>query len=68
MSHDLDLDHVMSSQNLIPIRDWFAKHVYAYGKLYPPFELLKKVTHDHLNPEPYCVYLENKFKAIYNIK
>jgi carboxypeptidase Taq len=68
MKHDLDLDHVMSSQNLIPIRDWFAKHVYAYGKLYPPFELLKKVTHDHLNPEPYCVYLENKFKAIYNIK
>ena len=68
MKHDLDVEKVMASTNLIPIRDWFAKHIYAFGKLYPPFELLKKVTKENLNPEPYCQYLETKFKAIYQLK
>jgi carboxypeptidase Taq len=68
MKQDLDVEKVMGSTNLIPIRDWFAKHLYAFGKLYPPFELLKKVTKENLNPEPYCQYLETKFKAIYQLK
>lgn len=68
MKKDLDLEFIMGSPNLIPIRDWFAKHVYAHGKLYPPFVLLKRVTKENLNPEPYCHYLEQKYKAIYNLK
>lgn len=68
MNKDLDVNRVMASSNLLPLRDWFEKHIYAHGKLYPPFELLKRVTKESLNPEPYCQYLETKFKKIYRLK
>lgn len=67
MEKDLSLDQTIASKNLIPIRDWFAKHVYVHGKLYPPFTLLKKVTGEDLNPSYYCDYLEAKFSKIYKI-
>ena len=67
MEKTLSLDKTIQSKNLLPIREWFAKHVYVYGKLYPPFVLLKKVTGEDLNPTYYCDYLEAKFSKIYKI-
>lgn len=67
MEGQLAFDQVVASKNLIPIRDWFAKEVYSHGKLYPPFELLKKITGEGLNPNPYCDYLEKKFGQLYGI-
>ena len=67
MEITLSLEKTIQSKNLIPIREWFAKHVYVYGKLYPPFVLLKKVTGEDLNPNYYCDYLETKFSKIYKI-
>ena len=67
MEKTLSLEKTIATENLIPIREWFAKHVYVYGKLYPPFVLLKKVTGEDLNPTYYCDYLEAKFSKIYKI-
>ena len=67
MEKDLSLEATIKSKNLIPIRDWFEKHVYAYGRLYPPFVLLKKITGEDLNPTYYCDYLEQKFSKIYQL-
>jgi len=67
MEKDLSLEKTIKSKKLFPIREWFSKHVYAYGKLYPPFALLKKVTGEDLNPSYYCDYLEEKFSKIYKI-
>ena len=67
MEKTLSLEKTIQSKNLLPIREWFAKHVYVYGKLYPPFVLLKKVTGEDLNPTYYCDYLEAKFSKIYKI-
>jgi carboxypeptidase Taq len=67
MERELDLEKTILSKQLLPIRDWFAKHVYAYGRLYPPFDLLKKVTKEDLNPSYYCDYLEEKFTKIYRL-
>jgi carboxypeptidase Taq len=68
MEKDVDLKTVIQEKKLTIIRDWFADKVYRYGKLYPPFELLKKVTGEDLNPLYYCDYLEKKFSKIYQIK
>ncbi len=67
MEKTLSLEKTIASENLIPIRDWFSKHVYVHGKMYPPFVLLKKVTGEDLNPSYYCDYLEAKFSKIYKI-
>jgi carboxypeptidase Taq len=68
MKESMNVDDVIASGNLLPLKEWFTKNIYQYGKLYPPFELLKRVTGEGLNPEYYCDYLEAKFGEIYNIK
>jgi carboxypeptidase Taq len=67
MEKDLSLEETIKSKNLIPIREWFAEKIYRFGKLYPPFVLLKKVTKEDLNPTYYCDYLETKFSEIYDL-
>jgi carboxypeptidase Taq len=67
MNKTIDVDAIIASGELDPLKEWFTKNIYVYGKLYPPFELLEKVTGEPLNPDYYCDYLEAKFGAIYNV-
>jgi carboxypeptidase Taq len=67
MEKTLSLEKSILNNDLIPVRDWFSKNLYVYGKLYPPFVLLKKVTGEELNPQYYCDYLEAKFTKIYKL-
>jgi len=67
MNKTMDVDAIIASGQLDPLKEWFTKNIYVYGKLYPPFELLEKVTGEPLNPNYYCDYLEAKFGAIYNV-
>ena len=67
MNQTMDVNAVIGSGDLSPLKAWFTKHIYVHGKLYPPFDLLKQVTGEALNPSYYCEYLEAKFGAIYNV-
>lgn len=67
LKKSLDIDLLIAQGNLIPIRDWFTKNVYIYGKLITPDELMKNATGEGLNPTYYCDYLENKFSKIYKL-
>jgi carboxypeptidase Taq len=67
MEKDLIIADIIKSGNLIPIKNWLTNNIYVYGKLLPPFELLKKVTKESLNPNYFCQYLEEKFKDIYQL-
>jgi carboxypeptidase Taq len=65
MEKELSIEETIKNKNLIPIRDWFSNNLYVYGALYTPFDLLKLVTNEDLNPSYYCDYLEEKFSNIY---
>ncbi len=67
MNQSMDVQAVIGSGDLSPLKEWFSKHIYVHGKLYPPFTLLKQVTGEELNPEYYCDYLEAKFGEIYHV-
>ena len=67
MNQSIDVQAVIGSGDLSPLKEWFSKHIYVHGKLYPPFTLLKQVTGEELNPEYYCDYLEAKFGEIYHV-
>jgi carboxypeptidase Taq len=43
------------------LREWLREHVYRHGSIYPPRELLERVTGSQLDPEPYLRYLQTKF-------
>jgi carboxypeptidase Taq len=44
-----------------PLREWLRQHVYRHGSVYPPRELLHRLTGSELDPEPYLQYLQQKF-------
>ena len=53
--------------NFKPINDWNREHIWKYGCLYKPVELIEKVFEGPFDPEYYISYLENKCKEIYGL-
>ena len=49
------------------ILDWLREHMYAYGQVYSPGEVARKVTGEDLNPEYYVQYANAKFGALYGL-
>jgi carboxypeptidase Taq len=57
----------IAAGDLQPIKEWLTEHIYQYGKLLTPSEIITRVTGEELNPEYLVQYLEKKYKAIYGI-
>jgi carboxypeptidase Taq len=56
-----DVEKQFARGEFAPLRDWLREHVYRHGSIYPPRELLRRVTGSELDPEPYLQYLRTKF-------
>jgi carboxypeptidase Taq len=56
-----DLEEPFSRGEFAPLRDWLTEHVYRHGRIYPPEELVQRVTGSELDVKPYLDYLEGKF-------
>ena len=68
MKETVDVDKCAETGDFGPINDWNREHIWKYGRLYKPGELLKKVLGGDFDPQYYIEYLENKCKDIYGIK
>ena len=51
--------------NFHNVRQWLTKNVHSYGNLYDPRELIRKITGEDINIQPYVSYLNNKFSKLY---
>ena len=56
-----DLEEQFARGEFSPLREWLTEHIYRHGSIYPPRELLQRVTGSDLDPEPYLNYLCAKF-------
>jgi carboxypeptidase Taq len=56
-----DVEEQFARGEFAPLREWLREHVYRHGSMYPPRELLRRVTGGDLDPEPYLAYLGAKF-------
>ena len=43
------------------IRGWLVEQIYRHGSIYPPAELLRRVTGSRLDPQPFLEYLQGKY-------
>ncbi len=50
------------------ILNWLREHMYKFGAIYQPDELMRRVTGEPLNPDYFTHYLVNKFEKIYGLK
>lgn len=63
----LDFDNLVADGNFKPIKNYLTEHIYQYGKLLDPNEIVQKVTGEELNPQYLVDYLKNKYKSIYGL-
>jgi carboxypeptidase Taq len=56
-----DLEAQFARGEFGPLREWLREHVYRYGRMFEPQELLRRITGSELDPEPYLAYLREKF-------
>jgi carboxypeptidase Taq len=47
------------------IKQWLTTNVHSHGGLYDPVPLLKKVTGESINVQPFINYLNTKFSQLY---
>jgi carboxypeptidase Taq len=56
-----DLEEQFARGEFSQLREWLRAQIYRHGSIYPPRELLQRVTGSALDPEPYLEYLRTKF-------
>ena len=63
-----DYDARLAAEGTSFILDWLREHMYAYGQVYTPAELARKVTGEDLNPEYFVRYANEKYGVLYSLK
>jgi carboxypeptidase Taq len=56
-----DLEEQFARGEFSQLREWLREKIYKHGSIYPPGELLQRVTGSALDPGPYLGYLRAKF-------
>jgi carboxypeptidase Taq len=51
--------------NIKTVKEWLIKNVHAYGNLYDPGELIRRITGKELNVKPYLNYLNETKSRLY---
>ncbi len=62
-----DYDQRLEAEGTGFILDWLREHMYVYGQVYAPDEVVRKVTGEALNPKYFVQYANTKFGALYGL-
>jgi carboxypeptidase Taq len=62
-----NFDERLASGDTGFILNWLREHMYVFGGIYQPEELMKRVTGEAPNPEYFARYLTSKFEKIYGL-
>jgi len=57
----LDIDSLVSKNELPKIRDWLHQNIHAHGSRYDTLELVRRTTGSELSHRSFITYLEKKF-------
>ena len=67
MKESVDVEKCLSEGNFAPINEWNREHIWKYGCLKNPNELLENALGEKFDPTFFTNYLEEKYSKIYNI-
>jgi len=68
MSEDLgDIDAMVSSGDWEPMLAWLRPRIHMRGSQVSPAQLIEDATGSPPNPEPFLRYVEEKYRALYNL-
>ncbi|HIJ78135.1 MAG: carboxypeptidase M32 [Desulfobulbaceae bacterium] len=61
---DSDYEQTIGTGDFFKIRQWLTEQLYRHGSVYPPTELLEKVTGQPLDSKYFLEYLDDKISGI----
>lgn len=67
MKQSVDVDAAVRSGDLHPITAWLEEHIWKFGALYDPMELLERAVGEPFDPKYFTDYLEQKYTEIYGL-
>ena len=67
MKKTVDVPRCLSEGNFVPINEWNRSHIWQYGSLYTPAQLLDNTLGGKFDPNIYADYLEKKYSDIYSL-
>ena len=67
MKESVDVAACLRKGDFAPINAWNREHIWQFGSLYAPGELLEKALGQPFDPTYYTAYLEKKCKEIYQL-
>ncbi len=60
-----DFDQRLAAGDTAFVLQWLREHIYTYGAIYTPQELLMRLTGQAANPQHFVDYLTEKFQRLY---
>ncbi len=67
MKETMDVDAVIASGDLKPIRDWLTERIWSKGSLYDPQEIFLQAAEAPFDPTCYTDYLTKKYSELYGV-
>ena len=67
MKQTVNVEAAVRSGDLHPITNWLEEHIWKFGGLYDPMELLERAVGEPFDPRYFTDYLEKKYSAIYGL-
>ncbi len=67
MRETVDVDACLKNGDFAPINEWNCEHIWKYGRMFKPNELLEQVLGETFSPKFYTDYLEEKYARIYSL-
>jgi hypothetical protein len=67
MKEEVDVESCLEAGDFAPINEWNRQHIWQFGCLYTPQELLDKTLKAPFDPQYYVDYLTKKYKEIYGL-
>ncbi len=67
MNKDMNIEEVLKSGDLNPIREWLYERIFQYGELKTADEVMIEATGELLNPQYYIDYLVSKYATLYQL-
>jgi len=68
MKADVDVDGCLENGDLAPINEWNREHIWKFGCLKKPGQLLTDALGEEFDPYVYTDYLEKKYGELYGIE
>jgi carboxypeptidase Taq len=67
MKETVDVDACLREGNFAPINEWNREHIWKFGSLYKPADLLLSALGEEFDPSAYTDYLEEKYGELYGL-